>query len=559
MTDEVRQPLKPPRTGSYRRDGDRSPGAQTLTLTRIIATTRRRAAVRAGDWRDWQPAAVLGAMVGFYWALFGFLVYRQHSNFGTFGYDIGIHDQGIWLTSRGISPFVTVRGLDYFAHHVNLISLVFVPFYWLGAGPHFLIVVHTGAVAAGAIPLWLLTRDRIASPWLALVVPIAYLSYPAVQWVTWWAYHPDSLAITPLLFAWWFASRRRWGWFTAAVVVALSCKEDAALSVLMLGLVVAFWRRPSDAPSTSDDRERNWRRPLAGVARWWGRDQVRQQGLTTSFGALAWYLFCTRIIIPWRNHGNPPFYDSFFPLLGRTVPGVLYNAIRHPSRVAHLAWLNDRRTYYVQMFAPVAILPILALPAFVIGGPQFGVDIAAQAVQGATIKSQYASLVIVGVFLATAEAFGVIKRRRPAILPAVAGLLMFTTAASTAVWGLSPISTQFHTGVWEAHNATSAQLHHALDLAPSQAGVSVAYILTPHVTHRRYAFEFPNPWINNYYGLTAADHGNPETVSWLLLDRALLGDREKQLLTQLTAANGPFRVVYEEAGIVAAQRVRPGD
>jgi uncharacterized membrane protein len=518
---------------------------------------RQMVAARLAAWPDWQPAAVLGGMVACYWAVFGFLVYRQHSNFGTFGFDIGIHDQGIWLTSRGMSPFVTVRGLDYFAHHVNLISLVFVPFYWLGAGPHLLIVVHTLAVAAGAIPLWLIARDRIGSPWLALVLPIAYLAYPAVHWVTWWAYHPDSMAITPLLFAWWFAGRQRWGWFVAAVLMALSCKEDAALSVLALGIVIAFWRPspapPDKLPATADTTERPSR-----IGRWWGKDEVRQLGLTTSFGALAWYLICTKLIIPWRNHGHPPFYESFFPLLGRTLPGILYNAVRHPSRVAHLAWINDRRTYYAQMFAPVAFLPILALPVFLVGGPQFGVDIAAQQVQGATIKSQYASLVIVGVFLATTEALGFIRRRCPAILPAAAGLLIFTTAASTAVWGLSPISTQFHKGNWVAHNATAPELHHVLDLAPKQAGVSVAYILTTHVTHRRYAFEFPNPWINNYYGLTSSDHGDPEVVSWLLLDRSLLGDREKQLLTQLTSPTGPFQIVYEQSGILAAQRVRPG-
>jgi hypothetical protein len=325
----------------------------------------------------------------------------------------------------------------------------------------------------------------------------------------------------------------------------------------MLGIVGTFWRVPSgpdQLPALATETGPLWR-----IRRWWRSDEARQHGITTTFGAAAWYLVCTKIIIPWRNHGHPPFYESFFPLLGRTLPGILYNSLRHPSRVAHLAWIGDRRTYYVQMFAPVALLPILALPVFLIGGPQFGVDITAQAVQGATIKSQYASLVIVGVFLATAEAFGFLRRRAPAIVPAAAGLLMFTTAASTAVWGLSPISVQFHKGVWEAHNSTSAQLHHVLDLVPSQAGVSVAYILTTHVTHRRYAFEFPNPWINNYYGLTSTEHGDPNVVSWLLLDRSLLGDREKQLLTDLTSVAGPFRIVYEDSGIVAAQRVRPGD
>src|ERR1700730_8623645 len=87
---------------------------------------------------DRRPFAVLLMMVGLYWLVFGFLVYRQHSNFATFGFDIGFHDQGIWLVSRGHSPFATVRGLDYFAVLVGLISMIFVPFYWLGAGPHLL-------------------------------------------------------------------------------------------------------------------------------------------------------------------------------------------------------------------------------------------------------------------------------------------------------------------------------------------------------------------------------------------------------------------------------------
>ena len=101
-------------------------------------------------------------------------------------------------------------------------------------------------------------------------------------------------------------------------------------------------------------------------------------------------MIATRVIIPWRNHGFGPFYDSFFPALGATIPQVIYNAVRHPSRVLRLARLPDRLEYYRQMFGPVAMLPVLALPALLLAGPQFGVNITAQVVQGATIKSQYA-------------------------------------------------------------------------------------------------------------------------------------------------------------------------
>ena len=485
------------------------------------------------------PAAMmLAGMVGLYWLVFGFLVYRQHSNFGTFGFDIGIHDQGIWLVSQGRSPFVTVRGLDYFAHHVNLISMVFVPFYWMGAGPHLLIVVHTAMVAAGAIPLWLLARDRLGSAWIALVPPLAYLLYPATNWITWWAYHPDSMAIAPLLFAYWLAVRGRWRWFAVAVAVALLCKEDAALSVFMLGLVVAFWAKPKGEKGTAVSKRRR-----------------RIIGLIAATAGLAWYLLCTKVIIPWRNHGHAPFYDSFFPALGNSLPVVILNAIFHPSRVQHLAWLPDRRTYYVQMFAPLAFLPILALPAFGVGFPQFGVDITAQYVQGATIKSQYASLVTVGAFLATVEALGFIRRHWPRLLPAAAGLLAASALAGAVAWGLSPISTQFHKGIWLAHNSKSTELHDALALIPANGGVSVSYYLTAQLTHRQYDYEFPNPWVGMNYGLTEADHGDPRTVQWLILDRETLGQPEQVLLQSLIEPNGPFRVVYDSNDIVVAQRV----
>ncbi len=101
---------------------------------------------------------ILGVFIALYVGVFGVLTWRQQSNFGTFGFDMGIYDQGLWLLSRFETPFVTIRGLNYFGHHVNLITVLFVPFYWLGAGPHFLYIVETLAMAAGAIPIWLLAR-----------------------------------------------------------------------------------------------------------------------------------------------------------------------------------------------------------------------------------------------------------------------------------------------------------------------------------------------------------------------------------------------------------------
>ena len=218
-----------------------------------------------------------------YIAVFGTLTYQQQSNYGTYGFDMGIYDQGIWLVSHFKNPFVTIRGLDYFGHHVNIITLLFVPAYWLGAGPHFLYAVETVWLAAGAIPIWLLARDRLESSWTALGLSAAYLLYPSVEWINRWQFHPDALIITPLMFAYWLATRQRWGWFWAAVAIALSCKEDAGLAVFALGICL------------------------------WLKHRQRAQGLVTAIAGAAWFLICTKLIIPFANGGGAPLLRHHLP------------------------------------------------------------------------------------------------------------------------------------------------------------------------------------------------------------------------------------------------------
>jgi len=68
---------------------------------------------------------------------FGRLGVQNQRNFGTWSFDMGIYDQAFWLVSHGKS-WITVRGIDMWGHHTNLIAFAYAPFYWLGAGPSFL-------------------------------------------------------------------------------------------------------------------------------------------------------------------------------------------------------------------------------------------------------------------------------------------------------------------------------------------------------------------------------------------------------------------------------------
>jgi uncharacterized membrane protein len=470
------------------------------------------------------PAVALGGLIAAYVATFGTLTWFQHENFGTFGYDMGLYDQGIWLVSRFKDPFVTIRGLNFFAHHVNLITLLFVPAYWLGAGPHFLYLVETVWMALGALPLFLLARERLASGWLAVAVAGSFLLYPALEWINWWHFHPDALIITPLLFAWWLASRRRWGWFAVAVAVALACKEDAALAVLMLGLVLAVLGQ-------------------------------RRAGLVTAAAGAGWFLVATKVVIPAAGGGAGPFYQELFPGFGDSLGEIVWNLVAHPSRLLGLATLPDRLTYFWQIMAPVAFFPLAAPLVLLISVPQTVINVASGHALTHDIHYHYSAIVLTGVFLATVEGMAWIGRG-PGTRRALVAALLATSLAANVAWSPSPLGRQYDDGIWARAEPRHATVRAALRLVPAGVGVSASYNLIPHLTHRAYAYEFPNPWVVANWGAHGENPPDPATADYLVIDERLLGD-QRPLFDRLLSPQGGYTRVFASDGIVVARR-QPG-
>jgi uncharacterized membrane protein len=475
---------------------------------------------------DTASALALTCLIALYVVVFGTLTWMQQSNFGTFGFDMGIYDQGIWLLSRFKAPFDTVRGLNYFAHHVNVITLAFVPFYWLGAGPHFLYLIETIWMALGALPVWLLARDRLGSRWLPLGLAASYLLYPSLEWINWWHFHPDALIITPLLFAWWLANRARWGWFSVAVAVALLCKEDAALAVAVLGLVLA----------------------LRGH---------RRAGALTCVAGVGWFLLATKVIIPIANGGSSPFYvKELFPGFGDSLSAIAVNLITHPARFFSLVSQPDRLTYYRELLVPVAFMPLAAIEVLLIGVPQAAVNSISGHALTHDIRYHYSSIVIAAVFLATVESCARLGGR-VAVRRLLVGLIVVTSLAANVAWSPSPIGTHYRTGIWALAQPRHEVVRDALELVPGGVGVSATYYLVPHLTHRVHIYEFPNPWVPTNWGANGENPPDPGTADYLVLDTNLNGTQQG-LYDRLVGPGGSFRIVYDVQGIVVARRVAPG-
>jgi uncharacterized membrane protein len=466
---------------------------------------------------------VLIGSIATYVATFGTLTWQQHANFGTFGFDMGIYDQGIWLASRFEDPFVTVRGLNIFANHVDPIWVLFVPFYWLGAGPIFLSLVQATWMAAGAVPVYLLGRERLRNPWLGVALAAAYLLHPSLQWITKFHFHPEAFAVTPLLFAWWFAIHERWRWFTVMVVMALASKESVAMAVFTLGLVVA-WKFH------------------------------RRVGLVTSAAALGWFLVATRVIIPAATGGDGPFYSELYGQWGDNPLDIAQGILTNPSEVFDTVTHGDRLDYYRMMLAPVAFLPLLALPALAIGVPQVLVNVLSSHTLTHSIQYQYSTVVLAAMFIALPEAVGR-RNVRMGGRRFLVGLVVATSLAANVAWSPSPIGVDFRSGIWSREpRARHIAINEALDQLPDHASVSATYYVVPHVTHRELVYEFPNPFRAANWGLRGKDLDPPEDVEYLLVDTTTLGEG-REVFEQLIAED--YTVELSRDAIVLARR-RPG-
>lgn len=143
-----------------------------------------------------------------------------------------------------------------------------------------------------------------------------------------------------------------------------------------------------------------------------------------------------------------------------------------------------------------------------------------------------------------------------------AGLLVAALATNVA-WSLSPIGAHFE-AAWGRDNPRRAQLDAAVAAIPADAATSSTYNLTPHLAQRRWAFDWPNPWVPLYYGNAApfdADCAalvDATTVDYLVLDRQLLSDESRLLVAAMVGPGGDFEIVSDDADVLVARRVASG-
>ena len=466
------------------------------------------------DWAD----LFIWVAIGLFFLVMTREVLALHNNFWTFDYDLGIFDQAIWLMSRG-EGFITVRGLEVFGHHGSFAYYLLVPFYWLGAGPNFLNILMVLSICFAAWILFTYGRQLLSNDWWALLLAIAFLLHFTNGWQIRETFHPEVVAMAPLLAGYVAGRDQRWRAFGIWMGLAVIWKEDVALAILMVGIVLVV---------------RGFRRP----------------GWITILSSLAYFVLVTRLLIPAFSDGVV-FYENFYGDLGASPADVARTALTDPGVVGGTLVQHDFVGYVRDLLAPFAFVPLLSPLTLLIALPQVLANLLTTVDWTQNLRVHYAAMPLAAASLAMVEGFARIRGEgaRRFALGAIAAMSLATAVA----WGTLPFAVEYDRGIWPLYgNDRRSLMETAVAMPPPSASVSATYNLTPHLTQRRVIYTWPNPWRALHWGTGTEQPPDPSVIGWLVIDRTVLGDSATEFESVL--ATESWEVLLDQDGVLVARR-----
>lgn len=489
--------------------------------------------------REWRlardpPLSLVLVLSASWAALFSWLSVARHDAWWTGRFDLGNMVQAIWNTAHGDVLMATNTAGDQVSRlgsHVDPLLLVLTPFALVTDSAEPFLVAQAVAVAAGAIPAFLLGRLWLADDRLAVAGAVMWLLYAPIQWAVVTDLHAVTLAAPLLMLAIWAAEARNDRVLAVALALALLGKEQVGLAVVILGLWIIV-------------RQRRW---ICGVL--------------VSALALAWTLVAVLVIMPAAGSGLPAPFAERYGRFGDTPSQALVGAVTRPLEVVTTIGGWSRLSYLLALLLPLLLLPVFAPLLAAAAAPDLVLNMLADWWPNHSIEFHYAA--IPAPFLVASAMLGLAGlRRRTApswlarlLRPAggVALALVGAAAAGTVALGPMPFFGAFSQASpsrLDQYRPTphAEVLGEAAALIPDDAVVSAGNHPGGHLSARRRILVFP-------------EVGNAE---WVMVDRTRpnVYDRLDPIAftreVDLLRSGGRFGLVFDRDGVMVFRRSDPG-
>jgi len=347
-------------------------------------------------------------------------------------------------------------------------------------------------LALGALPVYWLARGKLRNETLAVSFGLAYLLYPALQYMNLADFHPEVLATPITLFAIYFFEKNSRALFIPLAAVALAAKENIALAMAPFGLYISVVRKNV------------W------------------LGLIILFMSAAFLFFSLYAFMPHFSGGN-------FGLRGygaeSSLPEIIMGILKDPVAAFGQIIQLQKIAYIALLLLPLGLgLAALAAPeVLLIASPALLSNLLSSAPQRSSIFFQYNDIIVPFVFYAAIIgmkrilAYTQLNKHGKNLMNSAAALLIASGVFGTLLVGPLAYTPFNDFNPWTQHAISGREM---LSMIPEDAPVSATNNAAAHLSGREIIYVFPNPFHKAWY-LTDK---NIAGVDYVLVD--LLPGRE---------------------------------
>lgn len=426
----------------------------------------------AAFWRQYGAWVLAVAFVVLFYALMA----RRHDAFRTRALDLAKFDQAIWNTLHGRFLFSTLESQSILGNHFSPSMALLSPVFLVWSDVRALFLVQTVGMAVAGLLLHRIVRHE--HPDLALWFLLAFYLNPALHEITLDEFRRVTLAVPFLALALYaLYVRKRW-LMVAGLTLALLCKENVALVVMMVGIYLVLF-----------ERDWRWGVPLAAL------------------GA-AWAVIVTLWVIPALGapgDGSPLYPQlNYFGLSGDSYQDILRGILRDP-------WIFGRRMFDLdglraigRILLPVGfVLPFLAADWLLMVVPSVAYMLMSTAPGMHRLEDWYMASVLPGLFAAVAVG---LTRRPKQWARRLTVVLVCSSVVGYVLYSHAPGGGRFEPALYaiDQHQRLASQ---AVAAVPREVRVAAQDPYVPHLSHREHIYLYP--WIS--IGV--------ENVDYVVLDR----------------------------------------
>jgi uncharacterized membrane protein len=416
-----------------------------------------------------RPKHLLVAAISAYAAGFSALSILRYHAFSTGRFDLGNMAQAVWATAHGHPLAITnIQGdqVSRLGSHVDPILVAFAPLWWIWPSPSMLLTAQAIAIALGALPVFWLARKHLGSEHAGLGFALAYLLYPAVQWLTLAEFHPVALACPLLLFAFWYLDEDRLVPFAIFAALAALTKEEIPLVIAGMGVWYALSRR-----------------------------RYRAGGTIAGLGVLATAV-SLGLVMPHFNPQASTRLEQRYGDLGDSPGEILTTVLTDPGKVLSTAFDSEGIRYLADLLLPLLLLFAAAPLALVAVIPELGLNLLSATHTQSSIHHHYTAGLIPPLIIATVLGAARVTRSRPGLRVPLAMTLVVVMVGANYLLGAVPLWRGLPGGQTYRAYATHVAAHdrisdRGLRLIPDGAVVSATNSLGSHLSGRRRFLSFP--------------------------------------------------------------------